>query len=82
MKSSNKGGIQMKNLKGRNKRTNNLRKVIVKITKHPLFKNKLYGSLMIILGIVGTILTKDLTIFIMCLLFGLPVIFAKKNVIV
>lgn len=72
----------MKNLKRRNKRTNNLRKVIVKITKHPLFKNKLYGSLMIILGIVGTILTKDLTIFLMCLLFGLPVIFAKKNVIV
>lgn len=72
----------MKNLKKRNKRTNDLRKVIIKITKHPLFKNKLYGLLMIILGVIGTILMKDLTILIICSLFGLPVIFAKKNVIV
>lgn len=65
----------------RNKRTS-LKKGLLKIIKHPLFKNKLYGSLIIILGIVGTKLANDLTILIICALFGLPVIFAKKNVIV
>lgn len=70
----------MKKLK-RNKRTN-LKKGLLKIIKHPLFKNKLYGSLIIILGIVGTKLSNDLTILIMCAFFGLPVIFAKENVIV
>ena len=37
---------------------------------------------MIVLGIVGMKLANDLTILIICALFGLPVIFAKKNVIV
>lgn len=72
----------MKKINKKNKRTNNLRKVIIKIIRHPLFKNKLYGSLIILAGIVGTIFTNDLTVLLACNMFGLPVIFAKKNVIV
>ena len=55
---------------------------VKRLTEHELFRNKLYGSLMILVGFIGMKLTGDLTILIITALFGLPVIFAKENVIV
>lgn len=58
---------------------NNLRKV----TKHKLFKNKLYSSILMLIGLFSIkLLEGDITIFIFMLMLGLPVFFAKENVIV
>lgn len=67
---------------GRNKGFRKFMLGVKKLTEHELFKNKLYGSLMILVGLIGTKVSGDLTILIVTLLFGLPVIFAKENVIV
>lgn len=55
---------------------------VKRLTKHELFKNKLYGSLLILVGLITLKLIGDITMLILALLFGLPVIFAKENVIV
>lgn len=58
---------------------NNLRKV----TKHKLFKNKLYSSILMLIGLFSIkLLEGDITVFIFMLMLGLPVFFAKENVIV
>lgn len=58
---------------------NNLRKV----TKHKLFKNKLYSSILMLIGLLSIkLLEGDITVFIFMLMLGLPVFFAKENVIV
>lgn len=67
---------------GRNKGFRKFMLGVKKLTEHELFKNKLYGSLIILVGLIGTKVSGDLTILIVTLLFGLPVIFAKENVIV
>lgn len=67
---------------GRNKGFRKFMMGVKRLTEHELFKNKLYGSLMILVGFIGMKLTGDLTILIITALFGLPVIFAKENVIV
>lgn len=67
---------------GRNKGFRKFMMGVKKLTEHELFRNKLYGSLMILVGFIGMKLTGDLTILIITALFGLPVIFAKENVIV
>lgn len=60
-----------------------LMKGIVKITKHKLFKNKLYASLLILLGLLSIkILDGDITAFVFVSMLALPVFFAKENVIV
>lgn len=61
---------------------NKIMKGIIKITKHKLFKNKLYSILMILLGIIGSILTKNIFVLFIILLFAIPVFFSKENVIV
>lgn len=58
-------------------------KRIVKITKHKLFKNKLYSSILMLMGFFSIkLLEGDITVFIFMLMIGLPVFFAKENVIV
>lgn len=58
-------------------------KGIVKITKHKLFKNKLYSSILMLMGFFSIkLLEGDITVFIFMLMIGLPVFFAKENVIV
>lgn len=58
---------------------NNLRKV----TKHKLFKNKLYSSILMLIGLFSIkLLEGNITVFIFMLMLGLPVFFAKENVIV
>lgn len=55
---------------------------VKRLTEHELFRNKLYGSLLILVGLITLKLIGDITMLILALLFGLPVIFAKENVIV
>lgn len=67
---------------GRNKGFRKFMMGVKKLTEHELFRNKLHGSLLILIGLVTLKLTGDITVLIITLLFGLPVIFAKENVIV
>lgn len=58
-------------------------KGIVEIIKHKLFKNKLYSSILMLMGFFSIkLLEGDITVFIFMLMIGLPVFFAKENVIV
>ncbi len=60
-----------------------LMKGIKKITKHKLFKNKLYSSILMLIGFFSIkLLEGDITVFIFMLMIGLPVFFSKENVIV
>ena len=48
-----------------------------------LLKNKLYSLAIMLLGYISIHLTGgDITVFVLTLFLGLPVFFAKKNVIV
>lgn len=67
---------------GKNKGFRKFMMGVKRLTEHELFKNKLYGSLLILVGLVTLKLIGDITMLILALLFGLPVIFAKENVIV
>ena len=67
---------------GRNKGFRKFMMGVKRLTKHELFRNKLYGSLLILVGLITLKLIGDITMLILALLFGLPVIFAKENVIV
>lgn len=67
---------------GRNKGFRKFMMGVKKLIEHELFRNKLYGSLLILIGLVTLKLTGDITVLIVTSLFGLPVIFAKENVIV
>lgn len=56
---------------------------IIKLTKHKLFKNKLYSIILMILGYISVkILDGDATVFIFMLCIGLPLFFSKENWIV
>lgn len=71
------------NMKKQTKRLNNLKKGFIKITKHKLFKNKLYSSVLMLIGLFSIkLLEGDITVFIFMLMIGLPVFFNKENVIV
>ena len=67
---------------GRNKGFRKFMMGVKRLTEHELFRNKLYGSLLILIGLVTLKLTGDITVLMVTSLFGLPVIFAKENVIV
>lgn len=71
------------NMRKQTKRLNNLKKGFIKITKHKLFKNKLYSSILMLIGLFSIkLLEGDITVFIFMLMIGLPVFFSKENVIV
>lgn len=71
------------NTKKQTKRLNNLKKGFIRITKHKLFKNKLYSSMLMLIGLLSVkLLEGDITVFIFMLMIGLPVFFSKENVIV
>lgn len=54
-----------------------------KLTEHKLFKNKLYSSILMLIGLVSIkLLDGDATVFILMLILGLPVFFSKENVII
>ena len=60
-----------------------LMKWIKKITKHKLCKNRLYSSILMLIGLFTVkLLEGDITVFIFTLIIGLPVFFSKENVIV
>ena len=72
------GGIQMKSKRITKE---SLMKGIKKITKHKLFKNKLYSSILMLIGLFSVkLLEGDITVFIFMLMIGLPVFFSKENV--
>lgn len=79
------GGIKMKK-KAKHLKEGLITKLhnkFIGVTKHKLFKNKLYSSLLMFIGFVTIkILEGDITVFIFTLMLGLPVFFSKKNVIV
>lgn len=53
------------------------------LTKHKLFKNKLYSIGLMLIGLLSIKLSEgDITVFVFTLLIGLPVFFSKENVIV
>ena len=80
MKKKFLGGIQMKSKRITKE---SLMKGIKKITKHKLFKNKLYSSILMLIGLFSVkLLEGDITVFIFMLMIGLPVFFSKENVIV
>ena len=45
------------------------------------FKNKLYATILIGLGIIGTKIDGDATFLILMLFFGIPLFFATENVV-
>lgn len=52
-----------------------------RFSKRKLFKNKVYSTLLMIMGYVAMQLTKEVTVFIFVLMLALPVFFARENVI-
>lgn len=74
----------MKNLKKKNEGLLiRIMKGIVKLTKHKLFKNKLYATILIVLGIIAAkVLDGDCTVLIFLSMIALPLFFAKENYIV
>ncbi len=55
--------------------------LIDRITNRTLLANKVCSILMILLGYAATRLLGDSTVLILMLLMGLPIFFAKENVI-
>lgn len=47
--------------------------------KKELLKNKVYAVLLIVLGSVSILIEYDATAFILTLLMGIPLFFAKEN---
>lgn len=56
--------------------------IVLIITKHKNFKNKIYGLGVISAGIASIFISNDATIFVMGLMVGLPILFAKENLFV
>ena len=47
--------------------------------KKELLKNKLYALILILIGLVPILIERDGTVFILTLMIGLPLFFAKEN---
>lgn len=59
-----------------------LMKILKRIFNVKLLKNKLYSSLLMLVGYLSMLLLEgDATVFIFTLMIGIPVFFADKNVI-
>lgn len=60
-----------------------LMRILKRIFNVKLLKNKLYSSLLMLVGYLSMLLLEgDATVFIFTLMIGIPVFFAKDNVIV
>jgi len=51
----------------------------IKMWKKELLKNKLYALALILIGLVPILIERDGTFFILALMLGLPLFFAKEN---
>lgn len=49
--------------------------------KRELIENKIYGLLIVGIGILTIFISYDLTAFILTAMFGVPIFFSKENVI-
>ena len=49
--------------------------------KEKTIKNKIYSAMFILLGALSIKIDNDITFFIFTLLIGIPIFFAKENVI-
>lgn len=59
-----------------------LTKIVKGIFNRKLLKNKVYSLAMILIGYISIhLLEGDCTVFILMLMLGIPVFFAKENVI-
>ena len=59
-----------------------LMRILKRIFNVKLLKNKLYSSLLMLVGYLSMLLLEgDGTVFIFTLMIGIPVFFAKENVI-
>ena len=59
-----------------------LMRILKRIFNVKLLKNKLYSSLLMLVGYLSMLLLEgDGTVFILTLMIGIPVFFAKENVI-
>jgi hypothetical protein len=47
--------------------------------RRELLKNKLYALSLILISLVPILIERDGTVFILALIFGLPLFFAKEN---
>ena len=47
--------------------------------RRELLKNKLYALALILIGLVPILIERDGTVFILALIIGLPLFFAKEN---
>ena len=63
------------------RRKEGLLKRIERLSKRKLFKNKVYSITLMLVGYVSMRLLNDATFFVFTLMFGLPVFFARRNVI-
>ena len=68
-------------MKKQMKRKVSLEERIVKFSKRKLFKNKVYSTLLMLTGYVTMKLLGDCTFFVFTLMMGLPVFFARENVV-
>lgn len=44
-----------------------------------LIKNKIYGIILIVIGIISAMIDGDITFLILTLIFGLPLLFTRKR---
>ncbi len=73
----------MKNIKSNKSLMSKIMKGIIKLTKHKLFKNKIYAILFEVLGLISVPLGDgDITALIFLQIFAIPLFFAKENWIV
>lgn len=60
---------------------NKIMKGLKSFSKRKLFKNKIMSMILILIGYITMHVFNDCTVFILMLMLGLPVFFARKNVI-
>lgn len=65
------------------RRLSNRERRILRFTRYleETFKNKLYATILIMLGIIPTKIDGDATFLVLMLMFGIPLFFARKNVV-
>lgn len=49
--------------------------------KHETLKNKIFAMIMILIGLIVLAVSKDATILLLSVLFGVPLFVAKRNYI-
>lgn len=68
-------------MKKQMRRKEGLLERVKKLSKRKLFKNKVYSIAMMLLGYMSMILLSDCTLFVISLMLGLAIFFARENVI-